>query len=132
MRDLHVHVVDANREIISRAAVRAGDDKVVELGVFERYAALDKIIDDHASRKWILEAHHRLHPGWWRGLAFAATPVVAWLLFACKLLGTHGIEFFLRTVAVIGLARVQQLLEDFPISLHPGGLIERPFVILKT
>jgi hypothetical protein len=103
-----------------------------QLGVLEQHMTLDQVIDNHAARARILETHHRLFLTWRRALTFTATPVVTRFFLARELLGAHGVELFLRAVAVIGLTRVQQLPDDLPITLHPGGLVKGSFVVLKT
>src|SRR3546814_20258744 len=49
VRDAHVVIVDHDRQVVSRRAVRAQDDQVVELLVLEGHVALHMVLDNRAA-----------------------------------------------------------------------------------
>ncbi len=63
MRDLHIHVVDHDAEIIRGRTVRPCDDQIVQFAVLKHDAAVHHVIDHHFAGERILEAHHRSDAG---------------------------------------------------------------------
>ena len=51
VRDLHVHVIDHDAEIIGRRAVGARNDQIIELGVLKDHAPVHDIIDHDLARR---------------------------------------------------------------------------------
>ena len=83
--------------------IRSSSSRVVE-----RDVAVDDVFDDDGALERIPEAHHRVDAGA-RLSAIAARAVVARLLLRRDLLVAHLLQFFLRAVAAIRVARLQEL-----------------------
>ena len=45
VRDLHVHVIDDDTEVVRGRTVRARDDQIIELGVLKDHVAMNRILD---------------------------------------------------------------------------------------
>ena len=112
--DLHVRVVDADREVVERRAVRADDDQVA---AERRLVDLDVAADDVVERDDSLpdaEANDRLATlRLARGTLLGSQPraaadVVRWLMGGL-LGGLVGGQLLLRAVAVVGLVLGQEL-----------------------
>ena len=53
----HVVVVDHHRQHVGRGAVRPQQDEIVELGIGDRDAALDEVLDHGFALAWGLQAN---------------------------------------------------------------------------
>ena len=131
MRDLHVHVVHHDAEIIGGRTVGSRDDQIVELAVLKHDAAVHHVVDHHFTGERILEAHHGRHARERIG-ALAPTSVVARLFTACDLLSAHLLQFLLAAVAAIGFAAGEQLFDDVLVAVEALGLIKRTFVVIES
>ena len=58
--DTHVMVIDHNRQHISRSAIRAQQNQIVEILVLPGDAALHLVLDDGFAFQRRFQAHHRL------------------------------------------------------------------------
>ena len=129
--DLHVGVVDADREVVERRAVGADDDQVA---AERRRVDLDVAADDVVERDDPLpdaEADDRLAAlGLARGALLrrqvrAAADVVRWLVGGL-LGGLVGGQLLVRAVAVVGLVLGQQPVGHLPVAIEALHLAVRP------
>jgi hypothetical protein len=67
MGDAHVVIVDHDRQHVGRRAVGAQQDEIVELGVADRDAALDQIVDHRLAFARGLDPHDEGRAGRRRG-----------------------------------------------------------------
>src|SRR6266568_7234124 len=128
MGDLHVMVVDDDREVVGRGAVRAQDDQIVEFLVVDADLAEHQVAYRRRALLRGLEADHRGDPrhrqflglGW---IALAPRAVDAHrALFGARLF-SHRLEFGRRAIAVIGAAGGKQLASDFGMPRGVRGLM---------
>ena len=76
VRDVHLHVIHNNGEIVGWAVVLSSDDQIVQLGVLENHPASHLVIDDDFAVLGILETNYRTNaPS--RFCTIAATTVIA-------------------------------------------------------
>ena len=132
LADTHVDVVDDDREVVGREAVRAEQHEVVELLVAPFDAALDLVLESDCSGLRVLEPDHPVRIVPIRFVAIAVIAVVAWLEALLHGLGAHRLDFFLRLVGVVGLAGLEQVFGDLPVAIHAQGLVERAFVVFEA
>ena len=113
----HVVIVDHDGQHVGRIAVAAQQHEVVEVLVLPDHAALDLILDHGFAGLRRLEADRGLDAGRRFGrIAVAPQAVIeAGAAFGARGLA-HRLEFVLRGVAAIGLARGQQLLGHFAVA----------------
>ena len=131
--DIHFVIVDDDREIVGRGAVRAQDDQVVELLVLDRYLAHHMVADRRRAFARRLEADRRKHAG--RGLGRVAVAPGA-VIADRALLGlgplAHRLQFCRRAVAAIGAASGEQTLRDLGVMRGAGELVDDVAVPLDT
>src|SRR4029079_1560819 len=111
MGDTHIMIIDHDREHVGRGAVRAQQDKVIEICVLPDHAALDLVFDHRLSRQRRFDADHRVDTRWRGfGVAIAATSIIeTCAAFGPGLLAHRG-KFILAAITAIAVARGQQLL----------------------
>ena len=128
----HVVIVDHHREHISRGAVRAQDDVIVDLDIADRDPALDRVLDYRLALVRGLEANHeRRSRRRMRGIAIAPAPVVTQRLLGGALGGAHFFKLLLRCIAAVGVAICQQRLGNFDMARAALGLEHRRLVIIE-
>src|SRR5215472_3958432 len=105
VRDAHIVVVDDDRQIVSRGAVGAQNDAIVELYVGDDNFALHMVMDRRRPVLRRLEADRRHYPGWGLGrVAVAPGTVIAHrALFAARPLA-HRLQFGGGAIAIISAA----------------------------
>ena len=129
MGDLHHGVVDDGRKVIRGRAVRAEDDKVVELLGIEGHLAVDGIVDNdvaavlgHLDAKDVGLAGLDATAGL-LGIKIAATALIALEGVLALLRGLAvGVELLLGAEAGIGLALVPKLLGGLLVQVQALGL----------
>src|SRR5690606_12156951 len=93
---------------------------------------LDQIIPCHRTACRVSETHDRrdIFRLLWQGLTLLRPPasVITWLHACLHLLFTHGVQLFSTTVAIVGSALIQHLLDDLLIAIHTLHLIERTLI----
>lgn len=131
--DVHVMVVDHDRQHVCRRTVAAKDHEVVDLDVLNRDSALDEVVDHRLAFARGLDAHDV-------GLAFgprgrgSVTPFAVdaeGTALILRLLAASG-EFFLRQVTAVGVAAFQHLRSNFGVTVRAGELEDRCFVASKA
>ena len=130
MRDLHIHVVDHDGQIVGRRAVGAANDQIIQLFVVEVDTAADQIVYLNHAAVGIAKTDHMGLVG--INIAMPAVAVVARLHFAL-----HGglaqlIQPLSGTVAAVGKAPGEQVVDHFVIAIETLGLVKGPFVVLQT
>ena len=131
----HVEIIDDDAEVVSRRAVGARDDEVVQLAVVDFDRPLDLVLPRNASVQRVLEPIDRRNARRRRlpRTEILGTPaaVIAWLLSTRHLLGSHSLELGRRRVAAIRLSARQHLIEHGTIAIDPLHLVERSFVVIE-
>ena len=130
--DVHVHVVDDDREVVGRRAVGALDDEIVELGVVDDDLALDRVVDDDAPVERVPEADDGLAPVGRDVGAVAPRAVVAGLPALGARPLAHRVDLLGRRPAAVGVTVVEQPLHDLAVAIEALGLEERPLVVLEA
>ena len=127
--DLHHGVVDDGREVVRGRAVRAEDDKVVELLGVEGHLAVNGVVDDdvaavlgHLDAQDVGLAGLDATAGL-LGIKVAATALIALEGVLALLSGlTVGVELLLGAEAGIGLALIPELLGGLLVQVQTLGL----------
>ena len=127
----HIHIVDYDRKIVSRAAVAALDDQIVEFGIADLDPALDVILETDRAVAWVPEAHHHRLAGFGLQSQITATTVVARFLLRRHLLFAQRIEPLFRTLAIVSVTLLDQLVDDLVIAIETFCLEKRAFVIVE-
>ncbi len=100
------------------SASRMSNNEIIELIVLEDHPAPDKIIDSHLAFERILEPNYRAYA--LTRLSTVTTAALVTCLFASlHLSGTKVLQVFFAAVAMVGLALVEPLLDNFLISIEP-------------
>ena len=132
VRDPHVVIVHDHGQVVGGGTVAAGDDEIVELPVVEHHLSAHQILDHHLALLRIAETDHEGRVRRGRLGTGAAMPVVARLLLARHLRLAQRLEPFLRAIAAIGMAALEQRLDHLPIAIEPVRLIEGAFVVFEA
>jgi hypothetical protein len=119
VRDRGVHVVDGDREVVEHAAVRTGDDRIVEVDVGERRVAADDVVHDAFALVGDAQPHR------------ARAAVLAAVAAAGAVLGLEGVDVVLRGVGAVRVALVEQLLQELLVALAARALADRPLVVVE-
>ena len=107
VRDTHQRVVDHDREVIRRRAVRARDDEIVQnIGGIKFYLTLDAVTKFYRAAKRGFYTHYRLDPSRRRAGKVAIAVIVARTLFASFLLRAQLIQLILAHIALVCLALI--------------------------
>ena len=135
MGDAHVHVVDHHAEVVGRRAVGTGDHQIIQLGVADGDIALDQIVDHRVAVQRRGETDHRIDPGrrLRQRLARHGPPgavVLRFFAFGARRLA-HRLHVLGARIAAIGLAFVDQAVDDFSIAIEALGLIIDVAVVLE-
>ena len=134
MGDAHVVIVDDDREIVGRGAVRAQNDQIVELAVRDRDLALhrSRIVVAPSLRR--LEADRRRHPGRRFGRVAVAPGAVIARPSASRPRARSRIasSSCRRAIAVIGAAGGEQLPRDLGVTRGAGELVDDLAVPLEA
>ncbi len=126
MGDPHVEIVDHHGEHISRRAVRAKENHVVEVLVHEPYVALHDIVHDSLAFLGRFQADHERRPAWsFRGVAIPPPPVVPHGLALGALPGADFLKLGGSGVTAVGLAGREQLISDFAVPRRARKLVHR-------
>ena len=129
--DAHVDVVAYHAEVVRGAAVRPGEDQVVQFRVIELDPALDLVVHHRGAalrrpepdgERNALRQRHRCPL---RRPAGAVIHRLALCLHRRLPLGVQGLR---RAYAGIGIPRAQERTEPLLVERHPFGLVERPLV----
>ena len=131
MADAHVQIVDDNAQVIGRPAIRAQQNKVLDLGVGKLHVAKNRVLECGTPTLWDSEANR-------------STFAVCYTLFGCFLrnvaagIARHAsfgdalrallLKLFLAAEAVIRMAAVEETAGRSAIQLHAIGLKERPLI----
>ncbi len=118
VRDLGVEVVDRDREVVEDAAVGAGDDGVVHVHVLEGGVAADEVVDDGLALVGHAQAHGAV------GLRLAAEAAVG------AVLRLVGLDVVGRRGRAVGVAGVEQALQDLLVAIGARDLRDRPLVVV--
>ncbi len=96
--DLHIPVIDCHAEVISRRAIRTGNDQVIQFAIGDGDLSFDDIKPADFAIQRIFEADDRLTVSRyrWQGFARFRAPgaVIARLVASSTLTFTHGFDFF--------------------------------------
>ena len=125
VRDAHVLVIHDDREHVRRRAVRTQQDEVVKHVIAKADIALDLVTDDGLTRLWRLDAHDRrnIRPAIRRRRVTPASVITDRQVRGALLLA-HFLEFFGCRVAVIGLARREQLPGNLGMTFGARELVD--------
>jgi hypothetical protein len=118
VRDLGVEVVDGDREVVEDAAVGAGDHGVVHVDVLEGRVAPDEVVHDALALVGNAQAHGAL------AVVGAAEPAVG------PVLGLEGLDVVGGGVRAVGVARVEQALQDLLMAIGARDLRDRALVVV--
>ena len=132
MGNLHIHVVDDDREIVGRGAIATGDDQVVELAVVDADVALDVIGEAHPALGRIAKAYRHRFVATGLQSQLSAVAVVARFLLCSHLPFAQRIEALARTVAVICVTLFEQPGDNFAVARETPGLEIRALVGVET
>ena len=112
--DLHLAVVDNNREIVGRHTIRAHDDQIVQLRIVENYLTTDSVAHANLPAGGRPETNDRIHIGPGLGTISTATVITRFSTTGFLLL-PHSRKLFSSAIAVIRVTRLQQLLSKLLI-----------------
>ena len=112
--DVHLAVVNNNREIVGRHTIRAHDDQVVQLRIVENYLTTDSVVHSNLPVGGRFETNDRIHIGPRLGTISTAT-VITGLSTTGFLLLPHSRKLFSSAITVIRVTRLQQLISKFLI-----------------
>ena len=124
--DAHVHVVHHHAEVVGGRAVGAGDDEVVERGVGNADFAFHQIVPAGNAVNRHFEADDGFYAGGDWGQYFAGfrppAAVISGRAFALGFFA-HCFQFFFAAIAVVGVACIQQLLDEGLVTREVFGLV---------
>ncbi len=120
VRDLRIEIVDRDGEVVEHAAVGARDDGIVEMHVGEGRVAADEVVDDTLAFVGHAQADRAGR------LRLAAKATVR------AVLGLVGVDLRLRRVGAVGVAVVEQPLQDLLVALGARNLADRPLVVVQA
>lgn len=121
MGDAHAVIVHHHGHVVGGHAVRTANDHVVQLAHVYSYTAFDHIVKDHFAAEGRFKAHAAAFAG--AQVAGAATAVVARLAAGLAGFFAHGLHFFGRARAPVGVAGLQQLVHITVVELGAVGLV---------
>ena len=102
----HVHIVDADGQMIGGCAVGTRDDQIVEFGVAKRHLTPHLINETDFSFERILEPNNGVYTLRRGILAITPKPVVTRLVTACPSARPHRLDLLLARVATVSLTLV--------------------------
>ena len=59
MGNFHFHVVDNDSEVVGRGTIRASDDQVIELAIFDAHRAFNMIRKNHLALLGVFESNDK-------------------------------------------------------------------------
>ena len=127
MVDAHVVVVHYHGQIVGGRTVRAPEDHVVHLRVFHADEPFDHVLVSGGALLGSLEPDHARS----QSLVAAGAVVLGLAAFLHGLLA-HSVHIFLGTLAVIGMAGLDELVNDLVVPVGTGGLVHDLAVMLQT
>jgi hypothetical protein len=123
MRDIHIAVIDDNREIVGRYAIGSCDNQVIKLAILESDVTAHQIIYDYRPIGWVSESNGRLDTV--TGLSAISTPpIITWVFSPVHLLRSHLLELFGGAVAPVRNAIRKPLVQHLPVPIHAIHLEE--------
>ena len=130
-RHFRCGVIDDHAEIVSRRAVGAANDPVIQLAVIDRHYAAHLVVPTDASFQRVFETHRRRHARH----RFAALTVLAvvtlWQAEALLLLA-HRLQLLRRAPAVVRLPARNHLLDNCVVVGEALALIDDFAVMMQT